>query len=62
MSKHEWRDHKTPYFFGARLILIDGTQAGRGEHVMRSRLLGGSWQYRKPTRDEADELHSEMIW
>jgi hypothetical protein len=57
-SEYEWHDHWAPYFLGARLILIDGTTADRGAHVMRRRLPDGSWQYRKPTVSEQSDFRA----
>ena len=57
MAGPEWRDYIVP-FWRRSVKLIDGTEAARGEHVMR-RHVDGSWQYREPTEEE-DELYEAV--
>lgn len=58
-TDHEWRPCND--WSLAKRTLIDGSIAGRGEHLMR-RKVNGEHQYRRMTEDEITEQITQSAW
>jgi hypothetical protein len=55
-----WQDYTVQPFETARLE--DGSEAKTNDHVMRRRLADGLWEYRWPTRQEAEAFFAADQW